>query len=125
MPAWLAGGLVAAVSAAAVLPPSAVQSGPTLCPFRRLTGLPCPTCGLTRSWVATAHGDLHTAFQEHILGPLTLVMAVALIGLLVVRRPLPSGRAVRLSVVVLTVVTAVWGVTRMILVARGDWSGPY
>lgn len=33
----------------------------TLCPFRLLTGLNCPGCGMTRSMVALAGGDLWCA----------------------------------------------------------------
>ena len=52
----LYGCLTAAVTAATVLAPESVESLPTACAFRRVTGLPCPGCGLTRSWVLTAHG---------------------------------------------------------------------
>lgn len=48
-----------------------------LCPFRRLTGLPCPTCGLTRSWSAALHGRLGESVAFHPLGPLTVVGAAA------------------------------------------------
>jgi len=62
---------------AAVLPPSWVLSGPPLCPFRLLTGLPCPGCGLTRSVVSFLHGDVAGAIAFHPLGPL-VVAALAL-----------------------------------------------
>lgn len=29
----------------------------TICTFLRLTGYPCPSCGLTRSFIAMAHGQ--------------------------------------------------------------------
>jgi hypothetical protein len=43
---------------------------PTLCPFKLLTGLPCPGCGMTRALIYCAHGDWHTALAFHPLGPL-------------------------------------------------------
>jgi preprotein translocase subunit SecG len=46
---------------------------PDTCTFKNLTGLPCPGCGLTRSLVAAAHGDLRDSFHHHRLGLLTLL----------------------------------------------------
>lgn len=45
---------------------------PPMCGFRMGTGLPCPGCGLTRSWVHLAHGDLLGSFAQHRLGWLTM-----------------------------------------------------
>lgn len=42
---------------------------PELCAFHAMTGLPCPTCGITRSFAATAHGHLMEAFRYHLFGP--------------------------------------------------------
>lgn len=42
----------------ALLPLSLTDpGGAILCPFRALTGLPCPLCGATRAFVAFGHGD--------------------------------------------------------------------
>jgi Protein of unknown function (DUF2752) len=65
-----------ALVAAAVLPDRAVHGMPTLCWFRRIVGIPCPSCGLTRSWQATAHGRLRDGFRFHPYGPLTLAAAL-------------------------------------------------
>jgi uncharacterized protein DUF2752 len=72
---WLA---AAILGGAALLPPSWASAGPPLCPFRLLTGLPCPGCGLTRSLVSLMHGDLSAAVLFHPLGP---VVAGLLAGL--------------------------------------------
>lgn len=50
---------------------------PTLCAFKALCGMPCPGCGLTRSFVATAHFDLARGFAFHPLGPLLFLLVLA------------------------------------------------
>ena len=41
---------------------------PTLCSFRRMTGVDCPGCGLTRCFISLGHGDLKTAWQFNSVG---------------------------------------------------------
>ncbi len=50
---------------------------PDLCLVKRLWGIPCPGCGLTRSWVAMLGGDLAASLRFHGLGAVTLVYAGA------------------------------------------------
>ncbi|MFI5273358.1 MAG: DUF2752 domain-containing protein [Ktedonobacterales bacterium] len=50
---------------------------PAVCPYRLLTGLRCPLCGLTTAFGRLLHGDLHGAFQAHPLALPSLVMALA------------------------------------------------
>lgn len=47
------------------------------CPLLALTGLPCPTCGMTRSLAATGRGDWATAIQFHAFGPPLLAASLA------------------------------------------------
>src|SRR5215203_7251255 len=65
------------VAAAVALPRGAVRGWPVICPFRRVTGLPCPACGLTRSWQAAAEFRVGDSLGFHPLGAATLVGAVA------------------------------------------------
>lgn len=50
---------------------------PHVCLFRHLTGLDCAGCGLTRSFVAVAHGDWSRAWTFHRMGPLLFVLLAA------------------------------------------------
>ncbi len=42
----------------------AVRRG-TPCLFRRYTGLICPSCGMSRAWLAAFHLELREAFEYH------------------------------------------------------------
>ena len=54
---------------------------PTIsCPFRAFTGIPCPTCGLTRSLLAIATGDWGHAITAHLFGPLVVVGCILAVG---------------------------------------------
>lgn len=54
---------------------------PSLCPVALLFGQPCPGCGMGRSLIACACGDLAAAFTWHPLGPPALFFAVVLAAL--------------------------------------------
>ena len=59
---------------------------PELCFWRRMTGLDCPGCGLTRCFIALAHGDVAAAWRYNPAG-------ILLFGLVAAQVPL---RAVQL-----------------------------
>ena len=54
-----------------------------ICLFRYVTGLPCPGCGLTRSFSCILHGDFVRAYDYHPFGyvllPIFLLMASTLL----------------------------------------------
>ncbi len=77
-----AGGLVLAC----LLSPDGIEDGPVICPFRRLTGLPCPGCGLTRSWVYLAHGWWRESWAAHPFGAVAVLAVLALCVAVVVAR---------------------------------------
>ena len=60
------------------LPLEWLTSGPSVCPFKLTTGLPCPGCGLTRSAVALLHGDPSASLFYHPLGAPIVIAAVAI-----------------------------------------------
>jgi hypothetical protein len=53
-----------------------------LCPFRAVTGIPCPSCGLTRALAHLERGHLAQALKFHPFSPLILVLALVLFILL-------------------------------------------
>jgi hypothetical protein len=72
--------------AALVLKPAAPGAGrlrlggfflPETCALKATTGIPCPGCGLTRSWVSAVHGDAAGSLGHHPLGWLVLLYALA------------------------------------------------
>lgn len=60
---------------AALAPGRLIHGGPTLCAVRRLTGLPCPTCGMSRSWHAASRLELRRSVAFHPLGIPTIALA--------------------------------------------------
>jgi hypothetical protein len=123
--AGLAAAGLAALAAAFAASPARIEGGPVVCPFRLATGLPCPGCGLTRSWVYIAHGDFGDAARANPFGYLTMAAAVAIIGLtitaLVRGRPIPSlSPAVRSKPFLAVLGTwLVFAVVRIVVVATG------
>jgi len=102
------------------------REGTTLCLLKRLTGLPCLTCGMTRSFCALGRGQVGEAFKRHPLGPVVYaVLAVTMIrsawSAAVGRRRLD--RIVRVlvwSIPALTLAAlALWAVRLWILFASG------
>jgi hypothetical protein len=81
----------------ACVPLALVTSGPSLCPFKLMTGLPCPGCGMTRSVVALLHGDLTVSAYFHPLGaPFVLAMlALAVADAVIWSRHRRSGHPAR------------------------------
>jgi hypothetical protein len=82
----VATGGVAGIGVAFRLSPEHIEDGPVLCPFRALTGLPCPGCGLTRSWVYAAHGWWRESFASNAFGMVVVAAILALAVIVVVRR---------------------------------------
>lgn len=50
---------------------------PEICAWHRLTGLNCPGCGLTRSFIALAHGDVRRGWDFNPAGVLLFAALLA------------------------------------------------
>ena len=49
------------------------------CPFFRLTGIPCPGCGLSRSVLLLLKGEVGAALRYHAFAPLFVLAFIALL----------------------------------------------
>lgn len=56
-----------------------LASDQSFCPFKMLTGFPCPGCGITKSLVYFYQGDLSKSFYYHIFGPFAFVFCVIVV----------------------------------------------
>jgi hypothetical protein len=63
-------GALALILVTAALPSQG--AGIPICVFRHLTGLPCPGCGLTRSFSCILHGNFASGYDYHPFGYLLL-----------------------------------------------------
>ena len=105
-----------ALLAAFVTPPALLSRTPAICTFRRLTGRPCPTCGMTRSWNALAHLRLRESITFHPLGPATFVAALVVAVLPRDRLDQPALR----SPVVLAALALAWSGTWLARLRRAS-----
>jgi hypothetical protein len=120
----VAGAGAAALLGVVFVAPGVLTDGPVLCPMRRLTGHPCPACGLTRSVVSSLHGHLGDALAFHPFGPVFVLIVVAVAAIALARAagvttPVERLRAVvepaRLpAVFLLAVAWAGWYTTRLV-----------
>jgi len=55
---------------------SAHSAAPSVCLFKEVTGLPCPSCGTTRSMLLLVHGQLRESFM---MNPFGMMLALALV----------------------------------------------
>ncbi len=107
-------------------PVQSVDSGEPTCLLRIMTGLPCPGCGMTRAWVHLAHGDVLTAFEYNVFGPLGMAAAAGVLVYVVValvRRQPPERILDLVNPRVAAVLVAVWigySAVRMISIGMGQ-----
>ncbi len=86
---WLGGSrlrllapVVAVVALVAVSPlvASVLPHTPVACPFRALTGIPCPGCGATRSFFTLGSGHIVTSVRLNPLGVFLWLFLAAVVA---------------------------------------------
>jgi hypothetical protein len=89
-----------------------VEHGPG-CPFRTITGVDCPFCGMTRATLALGGGDLHAALALHPLAPVVVIGTLALMAIVALGRvdALMRGRR---PLALLGAIAAIW-ILRLVL----------
>ncbi len=93
VPAWGKVGILLLLPLALVLIPTAwLERGPSICVIRRVTGKPCPGCGMTRALSCVAHGHFKQGYQHN----KRVIIVAPLLGyawlrslLMEYRRPIP------------------------------------
>jgi hypothetical protein len=121
----LAAGIIIAATTLQVLPDErvAVQGLsnyplPHLCMSRAMFHLPCPGCGLTRSFIHLAHGQWQAAWNVQRLGWLLAALVVGQIpyrALIIAGqiRPLSAGASQCLAFLVVGLLIANWALVMM------------
>ncbi|MCX5654887.1 MAG: DUF2752 domain-containing protein [Planctomycetota bacterium] len=101
--------------------------GSTTCLLRRATGLPCATCGMTRSFCAIGRGEFGAAFAQHPLGPVlyaffALVMLRSAVVAVTGRRVWPrlARTFVWAAAALVAAILVVWVVRLCEMVAGGE-----
>jgi hypothetical protein len=59
-----------------------LETAQSFCPFKMLTGFPCPGCGITKSMVYCYEGDIVKSLYYHILGPFIILFCIVTITVL-------------------------------------------
>jgi hypothetical protein len=90
------------------------------CIFRKVTGLDCPGCGMTRASYAMLHGRIGDAFAFNPVGMILLPLALIALGIevlgWVMGRPMPFRiRSGRWGAAIFAAILIVWWVVRNLI----------
>lgn len=122
--ATLAAGVLVggACVASALIDPT---GGPTLCPFKAMTGLDCPLCGATRAAHQLFRGNVVGAADFNLVfvlaAPLLVFAAFSVLRQAFGGRALRIPRVSRLTVIALVSAVAVFTLVRNLGIAPLDW----
>lgn len=112
-------GIAAAAALALSVLTLAGRDLPKLCVFSRVTGYPCPFCGLSRSFSEISHGRPVSASLYHPLG-LAAYFATVVAATRTVGRPFRVSLSVRHLTALALVIAAAWFL-KLCLAPRRYW----
>jgi hypothetical protein len=58
---------------------SHLEAAQSFCPFKMLTGFPCPGCGITKSLIFLYEGNFSKSIYYHLFGPLVFIFCIVAI----------------------------------------------
>lgn len=87
---------------------------PIFCPFKFVTGIPCPGCGMTRAFLAMAEADFVSAFRHN---PFSIPFFVLIVLSTLNVRIAPSERIKTYFYIASLVIVIVWWVSLRLLPA--------
>ena len=61
-----------------------IETSQSLCPFKMMTGFPCPGCGITKSLIFLYEGNFSKSIYYHLFGPFTFLFCIVAIIVLTV-----------------------------------------
>jgi hypothetical protein len=61
-----------------------IEHSQSICPFKLLTGMPCPGCGITKSIVFFYQGELAKSLSYHLFGPLVVFISLFAIAVFLI-----------------------------------------
>jgi hypothetical protein len=61
-----------------------IETSQSLCPFKMLTGFPCPGCGITKSLIFLYEGNFSKSIYYHLFGPFTFLFCIIAIIVLTI-----------------------------------------
>jgi len=118
---------------AALIPPGGAPKWADICILHRITGLPCPGCGMTRSLGHLLRGDVAHSLTYHpmgiVLAPALLLAVVLWIGperwrTWAVARARPHEKLLAVLIVGGFALFMLYGLVRLFLVYRGEATFP-
>ncbi|HLK28632.1 MAG TPA: DUF2752 domain-containing protein [Puia sp.] len=67
-----------------------LETAQSFCPFKMLTGFPCPGCGITKSLIFLYEGNLSKSIYYHLFGPMVFLFCI--IAIIVLTTELINGK---------------------------------